>query len=122
MRTKSIAVIALSTLLLAGCSIDLPSSDDAEACEKLSTVLTEKLESVPTGGFDAVALSNSISSEVSTVAPDGMKPILNKVVEALVADPIAATDLTAAASELAIRCALVGVNLEFPSPQDLLVG
>ena len=102
--------------------MDLPGSEDAEACEKLSTVLAAKLESVPTGGFDAVALSNSISNEVLTVAPDGMKPIINKVIDALVQEPIAASDLTAAASELAIRCALVGVNLEFPNPQDLLVG
>jgi hypothetical protein len=47
--------------------------------------------------------------------------VLEKVNTALVADPIEATDLTTAATEIGVRCALVGVNLEFPSPQDFLL-
>ena len=44
------------------------------------------------------------------------------MVDALAADPVAAGEVTAAGSEIAIRCALVGVNLEFPNPADLIAG
>jgi hypothetical protein len=88
----------------------------------MSAVLTSKLETLPNGGFDAVALSNSITSDVLSVAPEAFQANIQKVADALVTDPISATEVAAAASEIAIRCALVGVNLEFPNPQDLLGG
>ena len=94
----------------------------APACEAMSTVLTSKLETLPSGGFDAVALSNSISSDVLSVAPEGFQANIQRVADALATDPISATEVAAAASDVAIRCALVGVNLEFPNPQDLLGG
>lgn len=117
-----IAILALSsTLLLTGCSA-LPSQEDTAACEELSTVLTEKLESLPTGGFDALALGGRIQSDVLPLAGEGFKASLTSVTEALTVDPIDAAGLTTAAGEIAVRCALVGVNLEFPNPADLLVG
>jgi hypothetical protein len=88
----------------------------------MSTVLSSKLETLPSGGFDAVALSGSITSEVLSIAPEGFQPNIQRVSDALLVDPISATEVAAAASEIAIRCALVGVNIEFPNPQDLLGG
>jgi hypothetical protein len=88
----------------------------------MSSVLATKLETLPTGGFDAVALSNSITSDVLSVAPEGFQANIQKVADALATEPISATEVAAAASEMAIRCALVGVNLEFPNPQELLGG
>ena len=123
MLLRKLAVITTGTLLLTGCSsLSLPDQADAPACEAMSTVLSSKLETLPSGGFDAVALSGSITSEVLSVAPEGFQPNIQRVSDALSEDPISATEVAAAASEIAIRCALVGVNLEFPNPQDLLGG
>jgi hypothetical protein len=88
----------------------------------MSTVLSSKLETLPSGGFDAVALSGSMTSDVMSVAPEGFQPLIQRVSDALLVDPISATEVAGAASEVAIRCALVGVNIEFPNPQDLLGG
>ena len=123
MLLRNLAVISAATLLLTGCSsLSLPDEADAPACEAMSTVLTTKLETLPSGGFDALALSNSITTDVLSVAPESFQANIQRVTDALATDPISATDVAAAASEIAIRCALVGVNLEFPNPQDLLGG
>ncbi|CAB4549753.1 MAG: hypothetical protein F2542_01165 [Actinobacteria bacterium] len=123
MLLRKLAVITAGTLLLTGCSsLSLPDQADAPACEAMSTVLSSKLETLPSGGFDAVALSGSITSEVLSVAPEGFQPNIQRVSDALLVDPISATEVAAAASEIAIRCALVGVNIEFPNPQELLGG
>ena len=120
---KKLALLSTSALLLTGCTgLSLPDQADAPACEAMSTVLTTKLETLPSGGFDAVALSNSITTDVLSVAPEAFQANIQRVADALATDPISATDVAAAASEIAIRCALVGVNLEFPNPQDLLGG
>ncbi len=123
MLLRKLAVISAGTILLTGCSsLSLPDEADAPACEAMSAVLASKLETLPSGGFDAVALSNSITSDVLSVAPEGFQANIQKVADALATDPISATDVAAAASEIAIRCALVGVNLEFPNPQEFLGG
>jgi len=123
MLLRNLAIISAGTLLLTGCSsLSLPDQADAPACEAMSTVLASKLETLPSGGFDAVALSNSITSDVLSVAPEGFQANIQRVADALATDPISATDVAAAASEIAIRCALVGVNLEFPNPQEFLGG
>jgi hypothetical protein len=123
MLLRKLAVISAGTILLTGCSsLSLPDEADAPACEAMSTVLASKLETLPSGGFDAVALSNSITSDVLSVAPEGFQANIQRVADALATDPISATDVAAAASEIAIRCALVGVNLEFPNPQEFLGG
>jgi hypothetical protein len=123
MLLRKLAVMATGTLLLTGCSsLSLPDQADAPACEAMSTVLSSKLETLPSGGFDAVALSGSITSDVISVAPEGFQPLIQRVSDALLVDPISATEVAGAASEIAIRCALVGVNIEFPNPQDLLGG
>ena len=123
MLLRKLAVLSAGTLLLTSCSsISLPDQADAPACEAMSSVLATKLETLPTGGFDAVALSNSITSDVLSVAPEGFQANIQKVADALATDPISATEVAAAASEMAIRCALVGVNLEFPNPQEFLGG
>ena len=123
MLLRKLAVISAGTILLTGCSsLSLPDQADAPACEAMSSVLATKLETLPSGGFDAVALSNSITSDVLSVAPEAFQANIQRVADALATDPISATDVAAAASEIAIRCALVGVNLEFPNPQELLGG
>jgi hypothetical protein len=123
MLLRKLAVISAGTILLTGCSsLSLPDQADAPACEAMSTVLASKLETLPSGGFDAVALSNSITSDVLSVAPEAFQANIQRVADALATDPISATDVAAAASEIAIRCALVGVNLEFPNPQEFLGG
>jgi hypothetical protein len=123
MLRRKLAGIATGTLLLTGCSgLSLPDQADAPACEAMSTVLSSKLETLPSGGFDAVALSGSITADVFSVAPEGFQPLIQRVSDALLVDPISATEVAGAASEIAIRCALVGVNIEFPNPQDLLGG
>ena len=120
---KILALISTSLLLLTGCTgLSLPDQADAPACEAMSTVLTTKLETLPSGGFDALALSSSITNDVLSVAPESFQANIQRVTDALATDPISATEVAAAASEIAIRCALVGVNLEFPNPQDLLGG
>jgi PBP1b-binding outer membrane lipoprotein LpoB len=123
MLLRKLALVSAGTLLLTSCSsISLPDQADAPACEAMSSVLATKLETLPTGGFDAVALSNSITSDVLSVAPEGFQANIQKVADTLATDPISATEVAAAASEMAIRCALLGVNLEFPNPQELLGG
>ena len=123
MLLRKLAVISAGTILLTGCSsLSLPDQADAPACEALSAVLTTKLETLPSGGFDAVALSISITNDVLSVAPEGFQANIQRVTDALATDPISATEVAGAASEIAIRCALVGVNLDFPNPQDLLGG
>jgi PBP1b-binding outer membrane lipoprotein LpoB len=123
MLLRKLVLVSAGTLLLTGCSsLSLPDQADAPACEAMSSVLATKLETLPTGGFDAVALSNSITSDVLSVAPEGFQANIQKVADALATDPINATEVAAAASEMAIRCALLGVNLEFPNPQELLGG
>lgn len=112
-------MLAAGSMLLTGCSA-LPDQADSAACEQLSTVLADKIANIPSGGIDAAALAISIESDVISIATEGMRPALQKVVDALIADPIDAAGLTKAGSELAIKCALVGVNLELPNPQDLL--
>ena len=123
MLLRKLAVISAGTILLTGCSsLSLPDQADAPACEALSAVLTTKQETLPSGGFDAVALSISITNDVLSVAPEGFQANIQRVTDALATDPISATEVAGAASEIAIRCALVGVNLDFPNPQDLLGG
>lgn len=123
MLLRKLAVVTTSALLLTGCSsISLPDEADAPACEALSTVLSTKLETLPSGGFDATALSSAIANEVLSVASEGFQANIQRITDALATDPISATEVAAAASEIAIRCALVGVNLEFPNPQELLGG
>ena len=117
---KMSAVIA-SALVLSGCSFSLPSEADKEPCQQLNTVLSDKLSSLATGGFDAALLAAAIQTDVIAIAPESFKPLLEKVNGALIADPIATGDLTAAATEIGMRCALVGVNVDFPDPQDLLL-
>ena len=121
MNRGKVALVLSSTLVLTGCGFSLPTEADAEPCQQLSTVLSDKLESLPAGGFDAVALASTIQSDVIAIAPEGFQPVLEKVTTALTADPIATGDLTTAATEIGVRCALVGVNIEFPSPTDFLV-
>jgi len=121
MPLRKLALLLTGTLILTGCSsLSLPDQADAPACEAMSSVLSTKLETLPTGGFDAMALSGSITSDVLSVAPEGFQPNIQRVSDALIADPISASELAAAASEIAIRCALVGVNLDFPNPAELL--
>jgi len=117
---KVSAVIA-SALVLSGCSFSLPSEADKEPCQQLNTVLSDKLSSLATGGFDSALLAAAIQTDVIAIAPESFKPVLEKVNGALIADPIATGDLTAAATEIGMRCALVGVNVDFPDPQDLLL-
>ena len=120
---KKLALLSTSALLLTGCTgLSLPDQADAPACEAMSAVLATKLETLPSGGFDATALSSSISNEVLSVAPESFQANIQRVADALASDPISATEVAAAASEIAIRCALVGVNLEFPNPQEFLGG
>jgi hypothetical protein len=114
------AVLATSTLLLTGCSFSLPSVADEAPCEALSAVFSEKLEALATGGFDVQALASRIESDVTSSAPEDFQELLNKATDALKADPIGAGDLTTAATQIGVRCALVGVNVEFPNVQDLL--
>jgi len=121
MPLRKLALLLTGTLILTGCSsLSLPDQADAPACEAMKSVLSTKLETLPTGGFDAMALSGSITSDVLSVAPEGFQPNIQRVSDALIADPISASELAAAASEIAIRCALVGVNLDFPKPAELL--
>jgi PBP1b-binding outer membrane lipoprotein LpoB len=121
MLLRKLALISTGALILTGCSsLSLPDQADAPACEAMSSVLATKLETLPTGGFDAMALSASITSDVLSVAPEGFQANIQRVSDALLADPISASELAAAASEIAIRCALVGVNLDFPNPAELL--
>ena len=122
MLIKSIALFTSGALLLTGCSIGIPNPDDAAACEQMNTVLVEKLESLPTGGFDATKLLTLIETDVVPVAPEGLQTNLKRLTDALATDPLSTTEVATAGSEIAIRCALVGVNLEFPNPADLLLG
>jgi PBP1b-binding outer membrane lipoprotein LpoB len=123
MLLRKLFVVSTAAMILTGCSsLSLPDESDATACEALSTVLTTKLETLPSGGFDATALSSAIANDVLSVAPEGFQANIQRVADALATDPISATEVAAAASEIAIRCALVGVNLEFPNPQELLGG
>jgi hypothetical protein len=121
MNLGKVALVLSSTLVLTGCGFSLPSEADAEPCQQLNTVLSEKLVSLPAGGFDAAALAGTIETDVISIAPESFQSVLEKVNTALTTDPIATGDLTAAATEIGVRCALVGVNLEFPSPQDFLI-
>jgi hypothetical protein len=99
----------------------LPSEADQAPCEALSAVFTDKVESLPTGGFDVQALASNIETKVTSTAPEDFQALLNKATDALKEDPIGAGDLTTAATQIGVRCALVGVNVEFPSVQHLLV-
>lgn len=117
---RPLAVFAASTLLLSGCSFSLPSEADQAPCEALSAVFTDKVESLPTGGFDVQALASNIETKVTSTAPADFQDLLNKATDALKEDPIGAGDLTTAATQIGVRCALVGVNVEFPSVEDLL--
>ena len=117
---RSLAVLAASTLLLTGCSFSLPSEADQAPCKALSAVFTDKVASLPTGGFDVQALASNIETQVTSSAPEDFQALLNKATDALKADPIGAGDLTTAATQIGMRCALVGVNVEFPSVEDLL--
>jgi PBP1b-binding outer membrane lipoprotein LpoB len=119
MLLRKLAAVTTAALLLTGCA-SLPDQADAPACEALSKVLSTKLETLPSGGFDATVLSSAITNDVLSVAPEGFRANIQRVTDALATDPISATEVAAAASEIAIRCALVGVNLEFPNPQELL--
>jgi len=83
-----ISVLAASTLLLAGCSFSLPSEADQAPCEALSAVFTDKVESLPTGGFDVQALASNIENDVTSSAPEDFQALLNKATDALKADPI----------------------------------
>ena len=116
---RPLAVLAASTLLLTGCSFSLPSEADQAPCEALSAVFTDKVESLPTGGFDVQALASNIETKVTSTAPADFQDLLNKATDALKEDPIGAGDLTTAATQIGVRCALVGVNVEFPSVEDL---
>jgi PBP1b-binding outer membrane lipoprotein LpoB len=123
MLLRKLALVSAGTLLLTSCSsISLPDQADAPACEAMSSVLATKLETLPSGGFDATALSSAIANDVLSVAPEAFQANIQRVADALATDPISATEVAAAASEIAIRCALVGVNLEFPNPQEFLGG
>ena len=117
---RPLAVLAASTLLLTGCSFSLPSEADQAPCEALSAVFTDKVESLPSGGFDVQALASNIETKVTSTAPEDFQALLNKATDALQEDPIGAGDLTTAATQIGVRCALVGVNVEFPSVEDLL--
>lgn len=120
---KKLALLATSSFLFTGCSsLSIPDQADAPACEALSTVLTTKLETLPSGGFDATVLSSAIANDVLSIATEGIQTNIQRITDALATDPIDTTEVAAAASEIAIRCALVGVDLEFPNPQDLLGG
>ena len=118
---RPLAVFAASTLLVSGCSFSLPSEADQAPCEALSAVFTDKVASLPSGGFDVQALASNIETQVTSSAPEDFQALLNKATDALKEDPIGAGDLTTAATQIGVRCALVGVNVEFPSVQDLLV-
>jgi hypothetical protein len=90
---KKLALLSTSALLLTGCTgLSLPDQADAPACEAMSAVLSSRIETLPSGGFDAVALSNSITSDVLSVAPEGFQANIQRVTDALASDPISATD------------------------------
>jgi hypothetical protein len=118
---RPLAVLAASTLLLAGCSFSLPSGADEAPCNALSAVFSDNLAELPTGGLDVQALASNIENDVTSSAPEDFQALLIKATDALKADPIEAGDLSTAATQIGVRCALVGVNVEFPSVQDLLV-
>jgi hypothetical protein len=86
----------------------------------LSAVFSEKVGELSEGNIDLQALASSIEVDVIAVAPEDFQTLLKKATEALRADPIGAGDLATAATQIGVRCALVGVNVDFPKVQGLL--
>jgi hypothetical protein len=119
-KLRLLAVGATSTFLLSGCSFSLPSVADEAPCEKLSAIFSDKAGELADGTLDLQALASSIQLDVISIAPEDFQTLLEKATEALRADPIGSGELTRVATQIGVRCALVGVNVDFPSPEELL--
>lgn len=115
-----LALGATLTLLLSGCAFSLPSVADEVPCEKLNAIFSDKAGELAEGTLDLQALASSIESDVISIAPADFQTLLEKATEALRADPIGSSELTRVATQVGVRCALVGVNVDFPSPEELL--
>jgi len=117
---KRLIALSAAVLLLAGCSSLMPedAGSDAKACQKLAELAA--LDSATFENLTASSLAETLREDVATLAQVGLATRIEALATELEKEPIAAASVAAAASEIAVRCALVGVTFDFSNLRQLL--
>jgi PBP1b-binding outer membrane lipoprotein LpoB len=117
---KKLIAASAAALLLAGCSSLMPeeAGSDSEACQKLAELAA--LDSATFENLTASSLAETLRTDVASLAQVGLATRIEALATELEKEPIAAASLAAAASEIAVRCALVGVSFDFSNLRQLL--
>lgn len=117
---KSLIVLLSSTLILTGCAsiIGGDSEADAKACESLvSLTSTENLD---LSLLDTANLASEIRTSAVPLAGADFATKIESLATELEKDPVDTGVIASIAAELALRCAVVGVNFDFGSVTSLL--
>jgi type III secretory pathway lipoprotein EscJ len=112
--------IIVSTLLLSGCAVQLPGEAEKSPCNQINKVIEDKALNTPIEDFDPRALADAINSEVRPYAADDLKDLLQRATDGLTAEPVDVSAIASAGTQIGIRCALLGVSVEFPELLSLI--
>jgi hypothetical protein len=118
---KFATVVLISSFLLTGCSAIFPERElDVDACTKLSEKLSQPdaLTGAAIGSLASVAAE--LRSEVIPLASEGLAERIEALAAELEATELKASEIVAIGSEIALRCAIVGVTIELPEVSSFL--
>lgn len=117
---KLLSIAISSVFLLTGCSAiaGADAEADGKACQELVAITST--DNLSLDMLDTAAIANEIRSKASSVAGEDFGTKITALADALEADPIDAAAITPVATEIALRCAVVGVTFDFSSVTQLL--
>jgi len=117
---KKVVSLALILVFLTGCSS--PNGDDAEsdtqACQKLSELAS--LDSTTLDKLSPQSLAETLRTDVAALAGEGLQSKVEELASELEKESLEPTAIVAVGSEIALRCALVGVSFDFSNLGQLL--
>ena len=117
---KPLALVLASTLLLTGCASVLggDSESDAKACQSLVSLTSP--ENLDLSLLDTANLASEIRTTAVPLAGADFAGKIESLATELENDPVDTGAIAPIAAELALRCAVVGVNFDFGSVTGLL--
>jgi len=116
---KLVTLTLSSLFLLTGCAIPgVDSESDAKACEQLVS-LTQP-ENLSLELLDTAKIASDLRSTAGVEAGEELGAKIEELATALEQDPIDTAALAPIATEIALRCTLVGVSFDLTGLTALL--
>jgi hypothetical protein len=117
---KKIALTLSSVFLLTGCASVFGGDAEADglACEQLVSLTST--ENLNLDLLDTANLAAEIRTKASAVAGAEFAPRIDALATELEKDPVSVAAVAPIAGEVALRCAVVGVNFDFTNLTNVL--